>query len=157
MFFLFPRSFSVYDLMIHSVARSTSMALKKGDIIDERKRHPDSCGLVLKVMSGGEGFEKVRCCGHDLTLADVIPSFNHERGRRTGHLAVGMTLDEKKVASHSCGLRLMVMAGGQGFQEVVCCGHSFGAGAMQDLQFGQLRGENNDQGQTPNTSHQGTA
>jgi hypothetical protein len=31
------------------------MALKKGDIIDEHKRHPDSCGLVLKVMNGGEG------------------------------------------------------------------------------------------------------
>jgi hypothetical protein len=39
------------------------MALKKGDIIDEHKRHPDSCGLVLKVMNGGEGFEKIRCCG----------------------------------------------------------------------------------------------
>ena len=30
------------------------MALKKGDIIDEFKRYPDSCGLVVKVMNGGE-------------------------------------------------------------------------------------------------------
>ncbi|MCA9453163.1 MAG: hypothetical protein KC584_11140, partial [Nitrospira sp.] len=113
------------------------MALKKGDIIDERKRYPDSCGLVLKVMSGGEGFEKIRCCGHDLTLEDVVPSFNQERGRRAGALAVGMPLDEKIVATDSCGLRLMVMAGGEGFQEVICCGHSFGAKAIQSLEFGQ--------------------
>ena len=29
------------------------MGLKKGDIIDERKHHPDSCGLVIKVMEAG--------------------------------------------------------------------------------------------------------
>ena len=43
------------------------MALKKGDIIDEFKRYPDSCGLVVKVMHGGEGFQKIVCCGHELT------------------------------------------------------------------------------------------
>ena len=133
------------------------MALKKGDIIDERKRHPDSCGLVVKVMGGGNGFEKIRCCGHELTAEDVVPSFNQERGRRAGRLVVGMTLDEKKVTTQSCGLRLMVMAGGEGFQEVICCGHSFGAGAMLDLQFGQIRSEEKDQSQMPNTPHQGTA
>lgn len=26
------------------------MALKRGDILDERKRFPDSCGLVVKIM-----------------------------------------------------------------------------------------------------------
>jgi len=36
------------------------MGLKKGDIIDEHKNHPDSCGLMIKVMAGGEGFEKSR-------------------------------------------------------------------------------------------------
>jgi hypothetical protein len=133
------------------------MALKKGDIIDERKRYPDSCGLVVKVMNGGDGFEKIRCCGHELTLEDVVPSFNQERGRRAGRLVVGMTLDEKKVATQSCGLRLMVMAGGEGFQEVICCDHSFGTGAMLDLQFGQMRSEEKDQSQMPNTPHQGTA
>jgi hypothetical protein len=32
------------------------MGLKKGDIIDEFKRYPESCGLIVKVMSGGDGF-----------------------------------------------------------------------------------------------------
>ena len=35
------------------------MAIKKGDILDERKRFPDSCGLVVKVTGGGEGFQKI--------------------------------------------------------------------------------------------------
>jgi hypothetical protein len=133
------------------------MGLKKGDILDERKRHPDSCGLVVKVMGGGDGFEKIMCCGHELTLEDVVPTFTQGRGRRTGRLVVGMTLDEKKIATDSCGLRLMVMAGGEGFQEVICCGHSFGTGTMLDLQFGQMRADDKDQGQTPNTPHQGNA
>ena len=50
------------------------MGLKKGDIIDEFKRYPDSCGLVVKVMHGGEGFQKIVCCGHELTEADVVPA-----------------------------------------------------------------------------------
>ncbi len=130
------------------------MALKKGDIIDEHKRYPDSCGLVLKVMSGGEGFEKIVCCGHELTEEDVAPSFNQGRGRRKGGLLAGMTIDEKKVATDGCGLRLMIMDGGEGFQEVMCCGHSIRGGAMQDLQFGQMRSGDEEQGNTP---HQGTA
>ncbi len=133
------------------------MALKKGDIIDERKRYPDSCGLVLKVMNGGEGFDKIICCGHELTQDDVVPSFNQDRGRRKGRLLIGMTIDEKRARTESCGLRLMVMAGGEGFQEVQCCGHSFGAGAMQDLQFGQKPARADDDGHTPNTPHQGNA
>ena len=48
------------------------MALKKGDILDERKRFPDSCGLVVKIMGGGEGFAKVVCCGHELTEDDLV-------------------------------------------------------------------------------------
>ena len=130
------------------------MALKKGDIIDEHKRHPDSCGLVLKVMGGGEGFEKIMCCGHALTEEDVVSSFNQGRGRRKGQLLAGMTIEEKKVAIDSCGLRLMIMAGGEGFQEILCCGHSIRAGAMQDLQFGQMLSRDEEEG---NTSHQGTA
>ena len=49
------------------------MALKKGDILDEFKRHQHGCGLVVKVMGGGEGFEKIVCCGHDLTEEDLVP------------------------------------------------------------------------------------
>ncbi len=131
------------------------MPLKKGDIIDEHHHHPESCGLVLKVMSGGEGFEKVICCGHELTEADVVSTFKPGRGRRKGRLLAGMTIDEKKVASHSCGLRLMIMGGGEGFQEVICCGKSIQAGAMQDLHFGHMRTpEEKNEGNTP---HQGTA
>ncbi len=133
------------------------MALKKGDIIDEHKRHPESCGLVLKVMNGGEGFEKIRCCGHELTAEDVGPALNQGRGRRKGPLRPGMTIDEKKVATDSCGLRLMIMGGGEGFQEVICCGHSIGTGAMQDLKFGQMRTEDKIPEATPNTPHEGTA
>jgi hypothetical protein len=133
------------------------MALKKGDIIDEHKRHPESCGLVLKVMNGGEGFEKIRCCGHELTAEDVVPTLNQGRGRRKGPLLPGMTIDEKKVATDSCGLRLMIMGGGEGFQEVICCGHSIGTSAMQDLKFGQMRTEEKIPEATPNTPHEGTA
>lgn len=68
----------------------------KGDIIDEHQRYPDSCGLVLKVMHGGEGFEKIICCGHELTEDDVVPAYRQERGRKRGQLLIGMTLDEKR-------------------------------------------------------------
>ena len=47
------------------------MGVKKGDIIDEHKRHPGSCGLVVKVMGGGEGFEKIVCCDEVLTEAST--------------------------------------------------------------------------------------
>ena len=133
------------------------MPLKKGDIIDEHKRYPDSCGLLLKVMNGGEGFEKILCCGHELTEEDVVPSLNHGRGRKKGRLLPGMPIDEKKVSADSCGLRLMVMGGGEGFQEVMCCGHSIGTGAMQDLKFGEMRTEDKAPEVTPNTPHEGTA
>jgi len=113
------------------------MGLKKGDIIDEHKRHPDGCGLVLKVMGGGEGFEKVICCGHELTEEDVVSSLGSSRGRKKGKLLVGMTIEEKKTYPDSCGLRVMIMDGGAGFKEIVCCGHSVTVSAMQDLKFGQ--------------------
>ena len=131
------------------------MPLKKGDIIDEHHRFPDSCGLVLKVMNGGEGFEKILCCGNELTEEDVVPAYKPGRGRKKGSLLAGMTIDEKKITAHSCGLRLMIMGGGEGFQEVICCGHSIRAGAMQDLQFGQMRSSEGENG--GNTPHQGTA
>ena len=115
------------------------MGLKKGDIIDEHKRHPDGCGLVLKVMGGGEGFEKILCCGHELTEEDVVVSVGQSRGRKKGRLLAGMTIDEKKQFSDSCGLRVMIMDGGEGFKEIICCGHSIKASAMQDLSFGEMR------------------
>jgi hypothetical protein len=128
------------------------MTLKKGDIIDERKRHPDGCGLVVKIMGGGEGFEKIVCCGHELTEEDVVTQLGSPLGRRKGGLPVGCVLDEKRLHPGSCGLRVMVLDGGAGFQEIVCCGHSLTVTSVQDLRFGQMRG-------TPpgETGQQGTA
>ncbi|UCE64684.1 MAG: hypothetical protein JSU59_06045 [Nitrospirota bacterium] len=128
------------------------MGLKKGDIIDEHKRHPDGCGLVLKVMSGGEGFEKVICCGHELTEEDVVSSIGSGRGRKKGKLLVGMTIDERKNHPDSCGLRVMIMDGGAGFKEIICCGHSVTARAMQDLSFGQASAMGSSE-----TTHEGNA
>jgi hypothetical protein len=100
------------------------MALKKGDIIDEYKRFPDSCGLVVKVLAGGEGFQKIVCCGHELTEQDVVPARLKKGGRKMGQKGVGVIIDENKSFRDSCGLRLMIMDGGQGLQRMECCGHS---------------------------------
>lgn len=100
------------------------MALKKGDIIDEYKRFPDSCGLVVKVLGGGEGFHKILCCGHELTEEDVVPARLKQGGRKIGQNGVAVIIDEKKNYKDSCGLRLMIMDGGQGLQRIECCGHS---------------------------------
>lgn len=113
------------------------MGLKKGDIIDEHKRHPASCGLMIKVMAGGAGFEKVMCCGHELTEEDVIPAFSRGRGRKRGKLPPAVILDEKKLHPDSCGLRVMIIDGGEGFQEIRCCGHSLKLNSMKELKYGE--------------------
>lgn len=100
------------------------MGLKKGDVIDEFKRHPDGCGLVVKVMSGGDGFTKIVCCGHELTEEDVVPAPLKKHGRKMGQKGVGFIIDEKKSSPTGCGLRLMVMDGGHGLQHMECCGRS---------------------------------
>jgi hypothetical protein len=100
------------------------MALKKGDIIDEYKRFPGSCGLVVKVMNGGEGFQKIVCCGHELTQEDVVPAPLRKGGRKKGEKGVAFIIDEKKSHPESCGLRLMIMDGGHGLQQCECCGHT---------------------------------
>lgn len=116
------------------------MGLKKGDLIDERKRHPDSCGLVIKVMGGGEGFEKVVCCDHELTEEDVVEDILVSRGRKRGPLPPAVILDERKFFPDSCGLRVMIIDGGAGFKEIRCCGHALSATSARELKFGQLRG-----------------
>lgn len=115
------------------------MGLKKGDFIDEYIHHPDSCGLLIKIMAGGEGFEKVICCGHELTMEDVTKTFNRRKGRKRGKLPAAVLLDEKKLHPGSCGLRVMIMDGGAGFQEIICCGHSLKLNAMKELQYGEDR------------------
>jgi len=117
------------------------VALKKGDLIDEQKRHPHACGLVVKVMGGGEGFERVVCCDHDLTEEDVVTDIRSRSGRKKGQLPAAVILDEKKLYPDSCGLRVMIMDGGAGFKEIRCCGHSLTINAMRDMKFGQFRGD----------------
>jgi hypothetical protein len=136
------------------------MPLKKGDIIDEFKNHPDSCGLVIKVMGGGEGFEKVVCCDHHLTEADIVPQVGSTTGRRKGELPLAVILDEKKLYPHSCGLRVMIMDGGAGFCEIICCGHSLTLDAvrqLKDLRFGPSRLDVSLGPSDPQSGPQGTA
>jgi len=115
------------------------MGVKKGDIIDEQKHHPDGCGLVVKIMGGGEGFQKIVCCDHELTEEDVVSQMGSPTGRKKGELPLAVILDEKKLYPDSCGLRVMVMDGGAGFQEIVCCGHSLTISSMRELKYGQRR------------------
>ena len=116
------------------------MALQKGDLIDERKRHPHSCGLVVKVMGGGQGFEKIICCDHELTDADVVSVMDSSKGRKRGELPAAIVLDEKKLYPDSCGLRVMIMEGGAGFKEIRCCGHTLTLSSKRELIYEQRRG-----------------
>lgn len=125
------------------------MALKKGDFIDERKRHPHSCGLLVKVMGGGEGFEKIRCCAHELTEEDVVPEIDSRGGRKRGVLPPAAILDEKKLYPDSCGLRVMIMDGGAGFKEIRCCGHELTSSSIRELKYGRPTGSDPPQNQPP--------
>jgi len=116
------------------------MGLKKGDLIDEHKRHPESCGLVVKIMAGGEGFERILCCDHELTDADIVSVMGSSKGRKRGQLPTAIVLDEKKLYPDSCGLRVMIMDGGAGFKEIRCCGHSLTVSSKRELRYDQLRG-----------------
>jgi hypothetical protein len=115
------------------------MGLKKGDLIDEHKRHPHSCGLVVKVMGGGTGFEKIVCCDHDLADEDLVSKMGSTAGRKKGALPIAVIIDEKLLYPDSCGLRVMIMDGGAGFKEIRCCGHSLTASSIKELKYGQLR------------------
>ncbi|HEY7531530.1 MAG TPA: hypothetical protein VH681_01970 [Nitrospiraceae bacterium] len=128
------------------------MALKKGDLLDEHKRHPDSCGLVIKVMGGGDGFEAIVCCDHTLTVEDLVSEVRASTGRKKGALPVAVILDEKKLYPNSCGLRVMIIDGGAGFKEIRCCGHSLTMNSMKELKPVQLH-----RSDPPETGPTGTA
>jgi hypothetical protein len=115
------------------------VAVKKGDILDEHKHHPEACGLAVKVMAGGEGFEQIVCCDHALTADDVVPEMGSPAGRRKGALPPAVILDEKKLYPDSCGLRVMIIDGGAGFKEIHCCGHILTMSSMRELTFGRMR------------------
>jgi len=128
------------------------MAVKKGDLIDEHKRHPESCGLVVKIMAGGEGFERILCCDHELTDADVVFVMGSSKGRKRGQLVTAIVLDEKKLYPDSCGLRVMIMDGGAGFKEIRCCGHSLTVSSKRELKYDQLRGSDPQQNASEGTA-----
>ena len=94
-------------------------------------------GLVIKVMGGGEGFQHIQCCDHELTEEDIVSAIQRTKGRKKGHLPVAVILDEKKLFPDSCGLRVMIMDGGAGFKEIRCCGNSITLDAMREFQYGQ--------------------
>ncbi len=138
------------------------MGLKKGDIIDEWKRYPDSCGLVVKVMGGGDGFTKIVCCGHELTAEDVVTAPVKKHGRKMGEKGVGFVIDEKKSHPASCGLRLMVMDGGKGLEQVECCGRPIKFAEQKQLLemgFGELlqKDEEEDEDESSPRGPSGTA
>jgi hypothetical protein len=68
-----------------------------------------------------------------LTEDDVVPKVGSTLGRKKGTLPIGMILDEKKLYPNSCGLRVMIMEGGAGFQQIICCGHALTFTSIREL------------------------
>ncbi len=91
-----------------------------------------------------------------------MPDVTSSVGRKKGHTPIGIILDEKKQHPDSCGLRVMIIDGGAGLQEIICCGHSLTLKAMRELKFGH-RGVSSDevvqpaQLKAPSEGHHGTA
>lgn len=101
------------------------MAVKKGDILDEKKNYEQSCGIVVEVLNGGAGFQNMVCCGYDLGENDLVGSFKDSSGRIEGKtIKKGAVIDENKNYPNSCGLIVEVLAGGAGFKEISCCGNT---------------------------------
>ena len=108
------------------------MAIQKGDVIDESKKSLESCRLAIKVLEGGGGFDRVNCCGLELTESDKVGTAdNAEVGtadnaveRYAGETAKpGIIIDESKNHPNSCGLKVEIVGGGGGFKSIVCCGN----------------------------------
>ncbi len=100
------------------------MALKKGDIIDEKKSYEKSCGIAIKVLEGGAGFQNMVCCGYDLGEREIVKKFNKNIQRAQGKIVrPGAIIDEKINNPNSCGLVVEVLGGGAGFKHIICCGN----------------------------------
>lgn len=70
------------------------MTIQYDDIPDERNAFPGSCGLVVKFAGGGEGFQKILCCGHELTKEEVVTDIIPSRGRKKWALLPRTMLEE---------------------------------------------------------------
>jgi len=100
------------------------MTFKVGDIIDENKNYPQSCRISLQVLAGGEGFQKILCCGNELDDKDVVKKFNKKVERyKRDTIHEGVVIDEKKNHPNSCGFKVKVLGGGAGFKKILCCGN----------------------------------
>ncbi len=100
------------------------MGIKTDDIIDESKNNDQSCGLVVKVIEGGAGFEKLACCSYELDGNDLVENWDESKERsENGAIKNGAIIDESKNYPNSCGLKVKVLAGGAGFRNIACCGN----------------------------------
>ncbi len=99
------------------------MAIKSGDILDETKNNGQSCGLAVKVIKGGGGFQKLLCCGGEMSEVNKVSKYSDGKRHEGKAVKKGVIFDESKNHPNSCGLRLEVLGGGAGFKEIVCCGN----------------------------------
>lgn len=100
------------------------MSVNKGDLIDEAKRFDESCRLLAEIVEGGGGFEKIVCCGNDLTAVDVVDPAPEVERFASEEIGPGLVIDEEKNYPGSCGLKVKVIGGGAGLTAIHCCGNT---------------------------------
>ncbi len=100
------------------------MAVQKGDVLDEAKKSQETCRVAIRVLEGGAGFEKLNCCGVEVTETEKVDSFDESTERSPGESAKpGVIIDESKNNPNACGLKVEILGGGGGFQSISCCGN----------------------------------
>lgn len=100
------------------------MAIQKGDILDEAKKSDQTCRVAVRVLEGGAGFQKMDCCGIEVTEAQKTDSLDESVERFAGDSPkTGIIIDESKNHPNSCGLKVEIVGGGGGFQSITCCGN----------------------------------
>lgn len=73
------------------------MTVKPNDIIDERKNNEKSCGMVVKVIEGGAGFQNMKCCGYTMGENDLVTEFTNKNDRPEAQkVKKGTIIDEGK-------------------------------------------------------------